>query len=194
LGDEPYVLWVGTFEPRKNVPVVIDAFAQAVEAGVPHRLVLVGPPGWLGADEHVRSASEQIASRIVLAGPMPADAELAALYRGALCVLYPSLYEGFGLPVLEAMAQGTAVVCSDVPALREVAGDGARFVAPDDVEAWRDAILLLLRDDRDREALGERGRARASTFTWERSVRHLDVYRSVARSVQLASAVVALRP
>ena len=144
FGDEPYVLWVGTFEPRKNVPVVIDAFAQAVEAGVPHRLVLVGPPGWLDADEHVRSASEQIASRIVLAGPMAAD-RLGALYRGADLFVLPSLHEGFGLPVLEAMAQGTAVVCSDVPALREVAGDGARFVAPDDVEAWRDAILSLLR-------------------------------------------------
>ena len=182
LGDGPYVLWVGTFEPRKNVPVVIDAFARAVEAGLPHRLVLVRQGGWLDADERVRSAGERIGSRIVIAGPVAAD-RLAALYRGAELFVLPSLHEGFGLPVLEAMAQGTAVLCSDLPVLHEVAGDGARFVAPGDVDAWREAIISLLGDDRGRDALGAAGRARAATFTWERSVaQHIDVYRSVARS------------
>jgi glycosyltransferase involved in cell wall biosynthesis len=181
VGADPYVLWVGTFEPRKNVPVVIDAFARAVEAGIPHRLVLVGPRGWLAADERVRSAGEGLQSRIVFAGPVAAD-RLGALYRGADLFVLPSVHEGFGLPVLEAMAQGTGVLCSDLPVLREVAGDGAQYVAPHDVEAWGAALISLLGDEPGRDALGAAGRARAATFTWERSVeQHIEVYRSVAR-------------
>ncbi len=181
LGNDPYVLWVGTFEPRKNVPVLIDAFARAVEAGIPHQLVLDGSRGWLDADDRVRSACERIASRVVIVGPVAAD-RLRALYRGADLFVLPSLHEGFGLPVLEAMAQGTAVVCSDLPVLREVAGDAARFVVPGDVDAWCAAIVSLLGDDPGRDAFGAAGLTRASTFTWERSVeQHIGVYRSVTR-------------
>jgi glycosyltransferase involved in cell wall biosynthesis len=181
IGEDPYVLWVGTFEPRKNVPVVIDAFARVVEAGLPHRLVLVRQGDWLDADERIRSAGERIGSRMVITGPVAAD-RLGALYRGADLFVLPSIHEGFGLPVLEAMAQGTGVLCSDLPVLHEVAGDGARYVAPRDIDAWGAALIALLGDASARDALGAAGRARAATFTWERSVaQHLDVYRSVAR-------------
>ena len=97
-------------------------------ADLPHRLVIVGPTGWLGTAERVaREPARALGDRIVFTGPVPAD-RLLALYRGADLFALPSLHEGFGLPVLEAMAQATPVVCSDIPVLHEVAGDAARFV------------------------------------------------------------------
>jgi alpha-1,3-rhamnosyl/mannosyltransferase len=113
-------------------------------------------------------------------GPLSPD-ELRALYRGADLFAFPSRHEGFGLPALEAMAQGTAVVCSDLPVLREITGGRARFVAPDDGDGWADALVTLLRDDAGRTALGEAGRVHALGFTWARScAQHVEVYESVA--------------
>jgi alpha-1,3-rhamnosyl/mannosyltransferase len=112
-------------------------------------------------------------------GPV-SEHTLLVLYRGAELLAFPSLHEGFGLPVLEAMAQGTAVLCSDLPVLHEVGEQAVAYVPPGDVNAWRDALVALLRDDAGRTALAHAGRTRAEGFTWERCVaRTRAVYRTV---------------
>lgn len=181
VGDTPYVLWVGTLEPRKNLGVLVEAFRRVVDAGLPHRLVIKGSRGWLGEKRVIEGAASALGDRIVFTGPVTED-RLLALYRGADLYAFPSIHEGFGLPVLEAMAQTTAVVCSDIPVLREVAGDAARFVPADDVDAWGAMLLDMLGDPTAREALAERGRAHAAMFTWERCVEQTRaVYREVVR-------------
>lgn len=180
LGSEPYVLWVGTLEPRKGVDVLIDAFARvAAGGGSAHRLVLVGPRGWRQGLAHAKEHAAGLGHRVVFTGPVE-PARLRALYRGADLFAFPSRHEGFGLPVLEAGAQGAAVLASDLPVLREVAGDAAAFVAEGDVAAWAEALEALLGDPARRAALGAAGRARASQFTWLASAsRHAEVYRSL---------------
>lgn len=180
IADRPYVCWVGTLEPRKDVGVLVDAFARLVERDdIPHRLLLVGPSGWLDGAADAARRAEPLGDRVRFAGPVEPD-RLRALYRGADVFALPSRHEGFGLPVVEAAAQGTAVLASDLPVLREIAADGARFVPVGDAEAWAEALGELLRDDAGRAALGAAGATRAADFTWERSGRaHLAVYRSV---------------
>jgi len=179
LGDDPYVLWVGTLEPRKNLPMLLDAFGVAVQAGIRERLVIVGPPGWSGAPRAIAAGASALGDRLYFTGPLRSD-RLAALYRGASLFAFPSLHEGFGLPVLEAMAQEVPVLCSDIPVLREVGGDVAQYVPATDVDAWADALVGLLGDERTRRDLGVRGRARASQFTWEGCVaRTRAVYREL---------------
>ncbi len=169
LGDVPYVLWVGTLEPRKNVGVLVSAFDAVIAAGLPHDLVLVGSKGWLDTADTTRGAMQALGTRVHLTDRVPDDV-LRALYRGADVAAQPSVHEGFGLPVLEAMAQGTAVVCSDIPVLREVAADAGTYVSARDVGAWGDALVGLLRDDEDRARLAALGRERAKEFTWDRTV------------------------
>ncbi len=179
LGDAPYVLWVGTLEPRKNVAVLLAAFRRVVDAGLPHALVLVGSKGWLDTASAIRAPMVALGDRVHLTDSLP-DRSLHALYHGADLLALPSLHEGFGLPVLEAMAQETAVVCSDIAVLREVAGDAAAFVPARDADGWADALVGLLRDEATRARLARAGRARAEGFTWGRCVeRTRAVYREL---------------
>jgi glycosyltransferase involved in cell wall biosynthesis len=179
LGDAPYVLWVGTLEPRKNVGMLLSAFRAVVAAGLPHDLVLVGSKGWLDTATEIRVPMLALGDRARLTDSLP-DRSLQALYHGADLLALPSFHEGFGLPVLEAMAQETAVVCSDIPVLREVAGDAAVFVRVRDIDAWTEVLVELLRDDDRRARFAAAGRARATGFTWARCVdRTRAVYRSV---------------
>jgi glycosyltransferase involved in cell wall biosynthesis len=182
LGSDPYVLWVGTLEPRKNVTTLLDAFKLIVgKTDTPPRLVLVGPDGWMGAADEVRAAARALGDRVRLTGPVN-QTDLIALYRGAEVFALPSLHEGFGLPVLEAMSQDTAVLLADIPALREVGGGVARYINPRDAEAWAVALLDVLSDDAERRALAERGVQRAREFDWKRCVAGtVAVYREVAR-------------
>jgi glycosyltransferase involved in cell wall biosynthesis len=167
LGDVPYVLWVGTLEPRKNVGTLVRAFARLSRRGaVPHRLVLAGPEGWLTQGQVDDSDRALLGDRLRTVGQVP-DWELRALYAGAELFCLPSLHEGFGLTVLEAMVQGTAVVCSDLPALREVASQGAEYVAPADLDAWAVVLGELLGDPSRRQRLAAAGRERAAEFGWE---------------------------
>ncbi len=166
LHDHPYVFWAGTFQPRKNVRVLLDAFARLDPAVIPHRLVLAGPPGWKPDDEDGEVA-RSLGDRVRLLGPLE-RAHLFAIFAGADLFAFPSRHEGFGIPVLEAMAQGTAVVCADIPALREVAGDAAHFVTPDDLDGWVDALRALLSDDRARVDLVTRGAERVRRYSWDR--------------------------
>ena len=160
IDDRPYVFWAGTFQPRKNVRVLLDAFARLDPGTVPHRLVLAGPPGWK-ADDDDSLAAQALGDRVRLLGPVGREHLFA----------FPSRHEGFGIPVVESMAQGTAVVCADIPALREVAGDAARFVRPDDVDGWADALRALLIDDAARSRLVAAGTERVGRYSWARCAR-----------------------
>jgi glycosyltransferase involved in cell wall biosynthesis len=178
LVDQPYVFWLGTSQPRKNVRVLIDAFTEATRASAfPHQLVLAGASGWLVDDE---AAIRALGDRARVLGPVP-EMHLSSLFAGADLFAFPSRHEGFGIPVLEAMAQQTAVVCGDIPALREVAGDAACFVPPDDVDAWASALVELLSDEPARAELVARGTAHAPQFSWDRcAAETAAVYRELA--------------
>lgn len=158
----PFVLAVGTTEPRKNLPRLVRAFSQLATALPDHHLVVVGPSGWgpaLRPDAHG-------ATRVRLAGKVPEGA-LHGLYALADVFAYPSLYEGFGLPVLEAMIHGTPVLTSDRGSLPEVAGDAAVLTDPTSVETIAAGIAELVTDSTLREKLSAAGRDRAASFTWE---------------------------
>jgi glycosyltransferase involved in cell wall biosynthesis len=158
---EPYVLCVGTIEPRKGLDVLASAF-RTVHRKLPDAsLVVVGPQGWL-------AVSGLDAAGIVELGRVD-DATLDALYRRAEICAVPSRYEGFGLPALEAMARGTAVIASDASSLPEVVADAGLLVPPGDVAAWADALIDLLDDDATRTELGARGVRRAAGFAWAAS-------------------------
>ena len=154
--DRPYVLFAGTVEPRKNLGRLLQAFERLGRTDAD--LVLVGPEGWGGLDTGS-------ARRL---GFLP-RADVDALYAGAAAVCYPSLREGFGLPVLEAMAQGAAVVTSATTATAEVAGDAALLVDPEDVEAIAGALERLLVDHELAARLRAAAKDRAAGFTWERT-------------------------
>lgn len=166
LHDRPYLLWAGTLQPRKNVRVLLDALERLDPEAVPHRLVLAGPQGWKPDDED-GAAARRLGDRVRLLGAVERT-ELFALFAGADAFAFPSRHEGFGIPVLEAMAQGTPVVCADIPALREVAGDAAIFVPPDDLDGWVDALHSTLTDPGFRAGLEARGRERVQAYSWER--------------------------
>lgn len=156
--DGPFVLWVGALEPRKNLPRLIAAMRSV--PNVP--LVLVGPDGWVIDGDDVLAPLGERARRL---GRVP-DRDLPALYKAATVFALPSLAEGFGLPVLEAMSQGTPVVTSTGTATEEVAGQAAVLVDPTDVEAIAGALNRLLTDPARRRRVGVAGQKRAATRTW----------------------------
>lgn len=167
--DKPYVLALGTLEPRKNLPRLIAAFAGlAPELRETHELVLVGGAGWSTGEIDASIARHRALVRPL--GHVP-DEDLPGLYRDAALFAYPSLFEGFGLPVLEAMTAGTAVVTSNVSSLPEVGGDAVRYADPHDVASIRAALDALLRDPVERARLAAAGRERARLFSWERTAR-----------------------
>ena len=173
----PYLLAVGTLEPRKNLPVLLEAFRQLRADGRDLQLVLVGRRGW--ADSLPLG---DLTAHVRLAGAIP-DPELAELYAGAACFVLPSLYEGFGLSLAEAMATGTPAVASDIPALRELGGDTIRYAPPAVPSAFADAIRLAL-DRRDEAlALAQRARERVRQLSWDAcAAETLAIYRSVIAS------------
>ena len=173
--DGPFVLCAGTLEPRKNQVRLIRAYRQ-VAREVPHALVLAGPDGWL-MDDLDRELARPGPGAIVRTGRLDAD-ELDALYRAADLVAYPSLYEGFGLAIVEAMARGVPVVTSTTPACAEVAGEAALLVDPLDVAGLADALARALTDEVLRADLAARGRERSAGYSWAATARAtLDAYR-----------------
>jgi alpha-1,3-rhamnosyl/mannosyltransferase len=168
----PYVVNVDTLEPRKNVAILLDAITQLPDLDFVH----CGGIGW-GMDEVLERARGM--RSVELRGYVP-DSELGALYRGALAAAFPSIYEGFHLPPLDAMSVGCPVIASDIPVHREVLGDAALFVAPHDAGAWAEAMRSLRDDPARRARLAEAGRRQALGFTWEASARALlRVFQSV---------------
>jgi glycosyltransferase involved in cell wall biosynthesis len=166
-----YVLFVGTAEPRKNLVGLIGAFAR-LPAAVRDttQLVVVGGAGWGGVDLDQLLSVHGITSRSRCLRLVD-DALLATLYRHAHCLALPSLYEGFGLPLLEAMAQGTPVLTGAFGAMAEIAGDAGELVDCRDVDAIRDGLLRLLVDDARHALLKVRARERAATFNWDVAAR-----------------------
>jgi glycosyltransferase involved in cell wall biosynthesis len=165
--DRPYVLYLGTIEPRKNLPTLLRAF-ESIAADVPHLLVIVGPDGWLTESFYETLRRMRHSERVRRVGFVPAG-DLAAWYGAADLFVFPSRYEGFGLPVLEAMACGTPVVTSNVSSLPEVAGDAALCVDPADEAALAEAIRRVLSDATLAADLRTRGLARAGSFSWSRT-------------------------
>jgi len=170
----PYLLSVGRIDRRKNVARVIDAYRALLRRGVGcGGLLIVGPEDTGSPEVKERLAAGQVpGERIAFTGYVD-EAQLVSLYRGAAVVAYPSFAEGFGLPVLEAMACGTPVVTSNVSSLPEVAGDAALQVHPGDTSAIADALARLLTDERLHRKLSEAGMRRAAEFSWTKSAGRL---------------------
>ena len=156
----PFLLAVGTLEPRKNLPRLLAAFGEVTDELPDHFLVVAGPVGW---GPTLRPTWDSV--RVKLAGPLD-DPVLQALYRSADGLAYPSLYEGFGLPVVEAMAHGLPVLTSDRSSLPEVAGDAAVLVDPLDRGAIAKGLVRLVTDSALRRRLADAGPRRAARFTW----------------------------
>ncbi len=163
----PYVLFVGTLEPRKNVARLLAAFSLVRPRAGNVRLVVAGPRGWMD-DEVVAEIARR---EDVRWEPRPDAERLSALYRGALALAYPSLGEGFGLPVLEAMSVGKPVLVGAETACSDLAGDGGLAIDPRDVDAIAEALGRLATDAALCERLGRAGEARARAFTWDRAAR-----------------------
>jgi glycosyltransferase involved in cell wall biosynthesis len=166
-GTSRYVLAIGTAEPRKDLPGLVRAFDRLAPDHPEVALVLAGPAGW-GSDALDRSiAGSRSSARIVRTGYL-SDERLRRVLCDAAVLAFPSFYEGFGFPPLEAMAVGVPVVATSVGSVPEVVGDGAVLVAPADPDALAGAIATVLDDDHGRDALIERGLRRAEQFTWEK--------------------------
>ena len=165
----PYCLFVGNLEPRKNLPGLIEAFARVRRrlegAGLSAQLVLAGTRAWFHAGIFRAVEAHGLGAAVVFTDYVPL-ADLPALYAGAKCFVFPSLYEGFGLPVLEAMAAGAPVVAARAGSIPEVAGDAALLVDARVPEELATAIEAVLTDERLRERLITRGRERAAMFEW----------------------------
>ena len=174
--DRPYVLSVGTLEPRKNLPMLLRAFdrllARAGSRAAETDLVVIGGRGWRDRELRAEIARRLATGRLHVLGYVP-EQDLVPLYGGAEVLAFPSHFEGFGLPVVEAMACGTPVVATDVEALREVGGGAATLVPPDDEAALADAIAALVEDAGARESARARGLARAAHFSWEDTAERL---------------------
>jgi glycosyltransferase involved in cell wall biosynthesis len=163
-----YLLYLGSLGPHKNVSTLLRAFALGRDTGrldVP--LVIVGDPRW-GEQTLDLLKDLPIRRHIILTGRVP-DSDVPAMYSGATAFVFPSLYEGFGLPVLDAMTCGVPAIVSTGGALPEVVGEAGICLPPDSIEAWADTLCLICRDHNLRERLGREGRARASQFSWRKS-------------------------
>jgi alpha-1,3-rhamnosyl/mannosyltransferase len=167
--ERPYLLFVGTIEPRKNVDTLLDAYQSlAPSLRGEFDLVLAGPPGWAQAETMARLRPSSPGVRYL---GYVAERDLPGLFAGAAAFVYPSLYEGFGFPVVQAMAAGTPVITSAVSALPEVSGGAALLIDPRSQAALGDAIACLLTSPSRREALAALGRANARRFSWPECAR-----------------------
>ena len=181
--DGDFILFVGIIEPRKNLVRLVDAFCDLKRQGVPHTLVLAGPHGWGYAEVAAHIRERQLDKHVHFTGPV-AQEDLPVLFSAADLFVYPSLYEGFGLPPLEAMACGVPVVTSNVSALPEVVGDAGVLVDPLSVEDLRAAMWKVLSSNDLHQQLRARGFAQARRFTWENTARRtLQVYQNAYGSV-----------
>jgi glycosyltransferase involved in cell wall biosynthesis len=195
--SEPYFLYVGTLHPRKNLVRLVNAFATLlradrtgsgpadgrVDSASGPQLVLAGQKGWLYEEIFARVRKLNLEDSVILTGYVP-DADLPALFGGALAFVFPSLYEGFGLPVLEAMACGTPVICSNVSSLPEVGGDAALLVDPLDTKALAEAMHQVSTDEGLRTTLVDRGYQQIKRFSWQRCANQvLQVLEDVGRGL-----------
>ncbi|WP_114416420.1 glycosyltransferase family 4 protein [Marinospirillum perlucidum] len=183
LRPNAYSLYVGTIEPRKNLIALLDSYSRLpLHTRQKWPLVLAGHPGWNSEDIHARINQAKQEGWAHYLGFTPAE-DLPMLFAGARLFVFPSLYEGFGLPVLEAMSSGIPVVCSNTSSLPEVAGNTALMTSPDDIEGFTDLFGRGLEDASWREQAVAEGLLQASTFSWAKCAEStIDVYRSVLES------------
>ena len=173
LGDRPFLLGLSTLQPRKNFARLIEAFHQArQEAKLPHRLVIGGGKGWLFAEIFARVQDLGLTDHVLFPGYID-DADLPALYNAAEFFAFPSLYEGFGLPVIEALACGTPLLTADNSCLPEAGGPGALYVQATNVASIAAGIVTLAQDSALQQRLRTAGLAHAAQFTWPRSAEQL---------------------
>jgi glycosyltransferase involved in cell wall biosynthesis len=177
-----FILFVGTIEPRKNLRRLIEAFDQMLRnTSMSPRLVIAGGQGWMMDDFNSFINEKGLADRVCLTGYLQ-DEDLCALYSTCTAFIYPSLYEGFGLPPLEAMACGAPVITSRTPALMETAGNAARLVDPKDVDDIARAMTEFLSNKNAREHYADLGKVHVKKFSWEQTaLKTLEVYRDVLR-------------
>ena len=179
IGNRPYIISVGTVQPRKNYVRLVEALQTIRTRGYDMDLVIAGGHGWLDGPLYRAIDEKEIADHVHLIG-FAHEGDLPGLYSGAVCVAFPSLYEGFGFPVLEGMACGVPVLTSNVSSLPEVAGDAALTVDPYDTEEISETLHRIITDDVLRAKMIEAGYQQASRFTWEAAARHLlEVYDQV---------------
>jgi glycosyltransferase involved in cell wall biosynthesis len=167
---EQFLIFVGTIEPRKNLTKLIEALQLLRDQGVHIPLVIVGGKGWLYDDFFRRLDELEVHDSVLFPGYVP-SADLPALYSAATAAVMPSIYEGFGLPVLEAMACGTPVVSSSASSLPELGGDAALYFEPLDLSGMAEAIRTIWTDAELRNQMGRRGLEQAARFSWERAAR-----------------------
>lgn len=176
--SEHFILAVGNLQPRKNLSRLVEAYAHARQTyALPHKLVLVGPSHWKASAVTRAIAANEVREHVLLTGFVAED-DLRLLYNAADVFVFPSLYEGFGLPILEAMACGTPVVASNAAAVPEVAGDAARLFDPQDTHELAEALSEVVANVELRDTLKQKGLARAQKFSWRETARQtLAVYR-----------------
>jgi glycosyltransferase involved in cell wall biosynthesis len=182
IGDRPFILGLSSLQPRKNFVRLIEAFAQARQAGnLPHRLVIGGGKGWLYDAIFARVQELQLSEHVHFPGFID-EMDLPALYSAAEIFAYPSLYEGFGLPILEAQACGTPVLTADNSCLPEAGGTAALYVKAEAVESIAEGLLQLTQDTARRHELHSIGLQHVAQFTWQRSAQQLlTAYRKLLR-------------
>ena len=178
LGKDPYLLSVGTVQPRKNYQMLIRAFA-AIADQFPHKLYIAGGKGWMEQEMIAEAVRQGIVDRVRFLG-FVADEHLPALYSGASLFLFPSLYEGFGLPILEAMACGTPAIISNSSSLPEVGGQAALQLPAQSPGAWSDGISSVLSDQDLAHKMTEAGFLQIHRFSWQKAAwQLLQIYDSL---------------
>ncbi len=178
--NAPFLFYLGTIEPRKNISAIVDALKILRAHGAPHRLVIAGRKGWLYQATFDHIAQTGMRDAVDFLDYVP-DADLPALFAACDAFVFPSLYEGFGLPPLEALACGAPVVCANTASLPEVTGDAALLIDPHDAGAIAAAVTRITQDAPLRAELRARGFVQAAKFSWARAAREtLAVYRRVA--------------
>ncbi len=185
--EQPFVLAVGVLQPRKNLPLLAEAFGLAKQRyRLPHQLAIAGKIGWGTGQELLRDAARkhggnEAAESLLFTGYVP-DAELPTLYTAADVFAYPSLYEGFGFPPLEAMACGTPALISDAPCLPEIGGDAALIVPARSAEGIAEGLAALIQNAELRQSLIAKGRIRAALFSWDKTAHETrKIYLEVGR-------------
>jgi glycosyltransferase involved in cell wall biosynthesis len=182
--DRDYILFVGTLEPRKNLPFLLHCFAACVRGGqVEGDLVILGKKGWLYDEIFKTERALGLGDRVKMLGYVADPEELRRYYCGCRFFAFPSLFEGFGLPPLEAMSCGASVICSNRGSLREVVGDAGLLLDPEDTVAWESALARWWNTS-DLSEWNEKSRRRADQFSWQRTAQHtLEVYRRTKAQV-----------
>ncbi len=178
--QDPYICYIGTIEPRKNIKNLLKAFKKLKDTKhIPHKLLLIGKDGWFFEEIYKAIGTLGLENDVIRTGFIP-DEDIPSLLNGCDCFVYPSFYEGFGLPVLEALACGAPTVTSRVSSLPEVGGDAVKYIEPNDPSDIAEKILQFIGSKDERILYATRGIKRSKQFSWEKCAQQtLDVYKSL---------------